>query len=154
MPEKPDQRSPVRASPAQGYAGDVSVDEAWRLLAEDPKAALVDVRTMAEWMYVGTPDLASIAKRPLFIEWQTFPDRTLNPEFLGKLAQAVPDKEATVLFLCRSGARSAAAAAMATAKGYGRSYNIADGFEGDPDRERHRGAVGGWKAKGLPWVQS
>jgi rhodanese-related sulfurtransferase len=154
MPEKPSDRSPVRATPAPGYAGDVSVDEAWRLLAEDPSAVLVDVRTMAEWMYVGTPDLTSIAKTPLLIEWQTFPDRSLNPQFLAELSRSVADKDATVLFLCRSGARSASAAMMATDKGYARSYNVAEGFEGDPDRARHRGTTGGWKAKGLPWVQS
>lgn len=154
MPEKPQDRSPVNASPASGYAGDVSVNEAWRLLVEDPGTVLVDVRTMAEWMYVGTPDLTSIAKRPLFIEWQTFPDRTLNPDFLGQLSRSIPDQNATVLFSCRSGARSASAAMMAAAKGYARSYNIAEGFEGDPDGTRHRGTTGGWKAKGLPWVQS
>jgi rhodanese-related sulfurtransferase len=155
MPEgKSEKNPPVHATPAHGYAGDVTSEEAWRLLAEDPKAALVDVRTMAEWTYVGTPDLSSIGKRPLLIEWQTFPDRNINPEFLGNVAQALPDKDAPILFLCRSGARSAAAAAMAAARGYARCYNVADGFEGDPDRQRHRGTSNGWKASGLPWVQT
>ena len=95
MPEKPSDRSPVRATPASGYAGDVSVDEAWRLLAEDPSAVLVDVRTMAEWMYVGKPDLTSIAKTPLLIEWQTFPERSLNPQFLAELSRSVADNSAS-----------------------------------------------------------
>ena len=28
------------------------------------------------------------------------------------------------------------------------------GFEGDKDGTGHRGTLGGWKAAGLPWVQS
>lgn len=154
MPEaKPDQRS-VRADPGQGYAGDVSVDEAWRVLTEDPAATLVDVRTMAEWAYVGNADLSTLGKRPLLIEWQSFPDRTTNPDFSAQVAGAVADKDQTLLFLCRSGARSAVAAAVMAARGYTRCYNVSDGFEGDPDANRHRGTAGGWKAAGLPWVQS
>jgi rhodanese-related sulfurtransferase len=38
--------------------------------------------------------------------------------------------------------------------GFARAYNIAGGFEGDPDGMRHRGLVNGWKAEGLPWRQS
>lgn len=148
---KPD---PLHVRPAPGYAGDVTPSEAWRLLTEDPKAVLVDVRTMAEWTYVGTPDLSPLGKRPLLIEWQTFPERSLNPGFVADVARAVPDKDVPILFLCRSGARSAAAAAMATARGYTRCYNVAEGFEGDPDEDRHRGASNGWKAAGLPWVQT
>ena len=151
---KPEQHSPLRVTPAQGYAGDVAPTEAWRLLTEDSKAVLVDVRTMAEWTYVGTPDLSSLGKRPLLVEFQTFPERDLNPSFVADVARAVPDKEAPILFLCRSGARSAAAAALATARGYSRCYNVAEGFEGDPDRTRHRGAANGWKVAGLPWVQT
>jgi rhodanese-related sulfurtransferase len=61
--------------------------------------------------------------------------------------------EAPILFICRSGGRSRAAAAALTAAGYRRCYNVAEGFEGNPDPERHRGKTGGWKAAGLPWVQ-
>ena len=118
------------------------------MLVEEPNATLVDVRTMAEWTYVGTPDLSSIGKRPLLIEWQTFPDRDINPDFTATIARVIPDKDAPLLFICRSGARSAAAAAMLTARGFTRAYNVAEGFEGDPDGKRHRGTIGGWKAAG------
>ncbi len=153
MPERISDQ-PVRITPASGYAGDISPSEAWRLLVEDKNATLVDVRTMAEWTYVGTPDLSTIGKRPLLIEWQTFPDRDTNPDFIATIARAIPNTDIPVLFLCRSGARSAAAAAIATARGYTRCFNVDEGFEGDPDGKRHRGSANGWKAAGLPWVQT
>ena len=59
------------------------------MLVEEPNATLVDVRTMAEWTYVGTPDLSSIGKRPLLIEWQTFPDRDINPDFTATIARVI-----------------------------------------------------------------
>jgi rhodanese-related sulfurtransferase len=58
------------------------------------------------------------------------------------------------LFLCRSGARSRAAAAALTRIGFEKAFNVAGGFEGDLDGEGHRGAITGWKAAGLPWRQS
>ena len=155
MPEAgPDAKAAVRVTAAGGYAGDVSAADAWRMLARDAPATLVDVRTLAEWAYVGTPDLSSIGKRPLLIEWQTFPEQRLAPDFADKLQRACPDKGAPVLFLCRSGARSAAAAKAMTARGFTHCYNVADGFEGVANESGHRGGLQGWKAAGLPWVQT
>ena len=136
-----------------GYAGDLPPRDAWALLESDPSAVLVDVRTRAEWSYVGVPDLSPLNKKAMLVEWQTFPDGARNDQFPDQLAAAGVDKEAPVLFLCRSGARSAAAAGLMTALGYGQCYNIAEGFEGDPDSARHRGQVNGWKVAGLPWMQ-
>jgi rhodanese-related sulfurtransferase len=135
------------------YAGDVDPTEAWKMLTENEQATLVDVRTQAEWGYVGVPDLASLGKRPVLLEWQTYPAKSLNPDFVASLAQALPDKDAPMLFICRSGARSRAAAIAMTAAGYRRCYNVAHGFEGNPDEARHRGQIAGWKAAGLPWIQ-
>lgn len=135
------------------YAGDVGPTEAWKMLTEAEPATLVDVRSRAEWSFVGVPDLSSIGKRPLLIEWQTFPTMAQNPDFVASLGATQPDKDAPMLFLCRSGARSRAAAMAMTAAGYRRCYNVADGFEGNPDAARHRGQVAGWKAAGLPWLQ-
>lgn len=129
------------------YAGAVTPDEALVLLAANPDAKLVDVRTRAEWTYVGRPEHA------LEIEWQTFPDMTVNPQFLDALARAVP-KNAPVLFICRSGARSHHAAAAARADGWNAAYNILEGFEGDLDHNRKRNRVNGWRFRGLPWSQS
>lgn len=138
------------------YAGDVTPEEAFRVLGADPKATLVDVRTRAEWSFVGLPDLSGMGKEPMLLEWQVFPAMERNPRFADDLASALgPDKkDVPVFFLCRSGARSRAAAIALTAAGFGRCFNIAGGFEGDLDGARHRGGRNGWKATGLPWAQS
>ena len=138
-----------------GYAGDLSPREAWDLLCRVPDAQLVDVRTAAEWKFVGAPDLASTGRKLHCLEWQSFPAMTQNSDFVEQARAALGGKkEAPVLFLCRSGVRSQAAAKAMTAAGYTRSYNIAGGFEGDLDPEGHRGRQSGWKAAGLPWKQT
>ena len=131
----------------------VSAVEAWRVLGEHPGAMLVDVRTRPEWTFVGVPDLSELAREPVLIEWQRFPAMAENPDFAVELEAAGATPETPLLFMCRSGARSAAAATMMAARGYTRCYNIADGFEGELDPSRHRGALAGWKAAGLAWVQ-
>lgn len=141
-------------SPASGYAGDVTPATAWKILSERSDAVLIDVRTRAEWNYVGLPDLETLAKKPALIEWQTFPTMQPNPDFVATLSSALPDKGAPLLFLCRSGARSAAAAKAMTAAGYSTCINVADGFEGPLDAKARRGEAGGWKAAGLPWRQT
>lgn len=139
------------------YAGDIAPSQAWERLQADPKAQLIDVRTMAEWSFVGLPDLSELGRRTHCIEWQVFPDMAVNAHFAAEAAQAVAKAGAgpadTVLLLCRSGARSRAAAIALTAAGFASAFNIAGGFEGDPDGQRHRGNVNGWKAEGLPWRQ-
>jgi rhodanese-related sulfurtransferase len=127
---------------------------AWKILSENDKSILIDVRTQAEWSYVGLPDLISLDKKPALVEWQVFPSMQLNPEFVSVLSRAVVDKDAPLLFLCRSGARSAAAAKAMTAAGYSSCFNVTDGFEGPLDAQARRGAAAGWKASGLPWRQT
>lgn len=143
---------------ARLYHGDVTPEEAWQMLTSEPGAALVDVRTTAEWSYVGLPDLSSIGAPLLRVEWQRFPTGQVNPEFVETLDDALQAKDtgrdAPIYFICRSGARSASAAAATTAAGYSRCYNVASGFEGPRDEKGHRGKVEGWKAANLPWVQS
>jgi rhodanese-related sulfurtransferase len=141
-------------SPASGYTGDVAPQTAFKILSENKGAVLVDVRTRPEWNYVGLPELSSIGKKPALLEWQVFPSMQPNPDFVTALSGAVADKAAPLLFLCRSGARSAAAAKAMTAAGYSTCLNISDGFEGPLDAQAKRGSAGGWKAAGLPWRQS
>jgi len=141
-------------SPAAGYAGDVTPQTAWKILSERSDAILVDVRTRPEWAYVGQPDLESLGKKPTLLEWHVFPNMQPNPGFVAALAGSVADKDALLLFLCRSGARSAAAAKAMTAAGYSTCFNVADGFEGPLDSRARRGATAGWKAAGLPWRQT
>lgn len=127
------------------YAGALLPAEAFELM-QKAGGKLVDVRTKAEWDYVGrVPDA-------VMIEWQSYPASQLNPDFLNQLQEQV-DKEVPVMFLCRSGARSNSAARAAAQAGYSRSYNVLQGFEGDKNSEGHRNSVGGWRFAGLPWVQ-
>ena len=134
------------------YAGDVDSSKAYAELESEADAVLVDVRTSAEWSYVGHPDLAQIGKQVIFLEWQHFPDGTQNGSFVEQLHEAGVGQGVPVYFLCRSGARSAAAAKAATAAGLGPAYNVSDGFEGPLGGDGHRD-VAGWKASGLPWRQ-
>ena len=136
---------------------DVSAVEAYdRLRGGD--AVMVDVRPRAEWTYVGVPDLSAFTADPIFVEWQHYPSMAVDPAFpallAGKLAERNVPITVTILFLCRSGVRSRAAAQAMSEMGYPRCLNVAGGFEGPQDGERRRGGVDGWKAKGLPWVQS
>jgi len=141
-------------SPSLSYAGDISAAQAWERLQADAGAQLVDVRTMAEWNFVGLPDLSGLGRRVHCIEWQQFPGGGRNPDFVAQASQALADKNAPVMLLCRSGARSRAAAIALTAAGYSQAFNIGDGFEGDVDADGHRGNHNGWKAANLPWRQS
>lgn len=129
------------------YAGAITPQEAHALIRANPKAKIVDVRTRAEWDWVGRIPGA------VEIELLTYPGSRPNPNFVQELEQKV-EKNAPVLFICRSGARSHNAAMMAAQAGYAESYNVLEGFEGDKDRDGHRNTVGGWRAAGLPWTQS
>jgi rhodanese-related sulfurtransferase len=136
---------------------DVDVAQAWQSLTSKPRSQLVDVRTRAEWTYVGIPDLASIGKRAVLVEWQTFPDQAVDPRFVEKLAGELKalgvQLDDDLYFICRSGSRSLAAAKALAAVGYRSCHNIGSGFEGPLDDLRHRGSTAGWKAEGLPWLQ-
>jgi rhodanese-related sulfurtransferase len=134
------------------YAGDVTPQDAYAALAADEDAVLVDVRTTAEWSYVGLPDLGSIGKRVVCVEWQRFPDGAVNGDFVDQLQDVGLPDGAPIYFLCRSGVRSVAAAEAATAAGLGPAYNVLDGFEGPHDDQGHR-SVAGWKNSDLPWRQ-
>ena len=132
---------------------DLTPRQVWEALMSNPDAALCDVRTNAEWSFVGVPDLSQTGKQPVLIQWQVFPTMQPNPKFLEALGQANVGPDHHVYFLCRSGARSMAAAQAAKAAGYKHVYNIKDGFEGPADARNHRGNIAGWKQEGLPWRQ-
>jgi len=140
------------------YAGDVAATVAWAALSEQADATLIDVRTRAEWAYVGVPELGPIGKQLVLVEWDEFPSGAVVPDFAGRLAAELDargiTRDAPLYFICRSGARSRRAAIAATAAGYGACFNVEDGFEGRLGPDRHRATPGSWKAEGLPWVQS
>jgi rhodanese-related sulfurtransferase len=129
------------------YEGALFPDEAYQIQQSAPGARLVDVRSRAELDWVGKVQDA------ILIEWASYPGMNRNPHFIAQLEQQV-DKEALVIFICRSGVRSHHAAIAATQAGYRDCYNILEGFEGDMDPRKHRNTIGGWRAAGLPWEQS
>src|ERR1700744_6450385 len=100
----------MSSSVAPDYAGDLALQAAWDLLASDAKAQLVDVRTVAEWNFVGLPDLSPLGRRGHCVEWQQFPTMAPNPDFVAETAATLNDtgagRDVTVLLLCRSGVRS------------------------------------------------
>ncbi len=141
-----------------GYAGDLLAVDAYAALQGDASAVLIDVRTKAEWAYVGTPDTRSLGKTPLFLEWQSYPSMAINADFAAsleaQLRSAGVERGASLVFVCRSGARSRRAAIAMTSAGWAPCFNVSDGFEGPLDDSRRRGGAGGWKAGGLPWTQT
>jgi len=139
------------------YAGDINPKTAWDFLSGNAQAILVDVRTKAELNFVGFPDLSKINKSALNVEQQFFPGGIINNDFVETLENNLNEmnlsKDTPILFLCRSGARSAKAATMMASNGWTRCFNIAYGFEGDPNEKHHRAYTNGWKFEGLPWIQ-
>jgi rhodanese-related sulfurtransferase len=126
------------------YSGALTPSEANEVWQLAPGAKLVDVRTRAEWDWVGRIPGA------IEIEWISYPGNQPNNDFLAQLKRQV-DSESLVMFLCRSGMRSQKAACLATEAGYAECFNILEGFEGDVDASGQRGKIGGWRKAGLPW---
>jgi len=138
----------------------VGPKETWDGLRNDKDAVLVDVRTHAEWSFVGLPDLSELGKELLLNQWAILPGMQQNPSFMDELDKqldgAAPSK---IYFLCRSGVRSLSAAHLVSEALAARGQsvdcvNIIGGFEGDLDQDRQRGNMNGWKNDGLPWRQS
>ena len=128
------------------YEGALTPKETAELLQLTSNAKLVDVRTRAELDWVGRiPEATEI-------EWLAYPGNTPNAQFVQQLKHAV-SSEAMLLFICRSGVRSSAAAKAATDAGFADCYNVLEGFEGDKDANGHRGTINGWRFNGLPWSQ-
>jgi rhodanese-related sulfurtransferase len=119
------------------YAGAVTPQEAHRL-HEAGAAAIVDVRTPAEYAQVG-----HVPETPL-IEWPRNGGRAEMQSFLEAL-RAKFDPSEKILFICRSGVRSHYAAELAAHAGYESAYNVLEGFEGE-----YGAGTNGWKAAGLP----
>jgi len=126
-----------------GYAGDIGVEEAWKLLEKKADAVLVDVRTPQEWEQIGLPDLASLGKIALRLSWSLLPPGETGSQFVSEFSHLQVADDTPVLLICRSGGRSRAAAMALTQGGYRCCFNIAAGFEGP----------NGWKANQLPWKQ-
>jgi rhodanese-related sulfurtransferase len=148
LPNHPRGR-PSNVTASQVTVAELTLAEAWEMLRANRGATLIDVRTGAEWNFVGVPDLTTIGNELRQVEWTTFPDSAANPNFIAQASEGL-ESDQPILLLCRSGVRSHAAATALTRAGYGSAYNIVAGFEGDLDQDGHR--HGGWKDE-LPWRQ-
>lgn len=137
----------------KGYEGDLTAAEGWKFLEEDSDALLIDVRTIAEWIYVGLPDLSQLDRTIVCVQWNQWPNMEVNPDFVPHLEAEGVDRDRPLLLICRSGIRSRDAAVALTSAGFGPCYNISDGFEGDINGAKHRGKSNGWKVADLPWIQ-
>jgi rhodanese-related sulfurtransferase len=139
---------------------EVNPEEAWSILENDPKAVLIDVRTQAEWGFVGIPDLGGLSSGLIFVEWSCFPDMSVNSRFVAEMTEKLEGNvPSQCLFICRSGARSlraaeAVASHLSETGGTANCFNVAEGFEGDLNASGHRGTLNGWKSRGLAWRQS
>lgn len=130
------------------YAGALTPKEVAEFLQLDENARLVDVRTAAELAWVGrVPDAIEV-------EWQRYPGGVPNANFIADLQRAAGSNHGPLFFMCRSGARSSAAAKAASEAGITPCFNVLEGFEGDKNAEGHRGRINGWRFHNLPWVQS
>ena len=127
------------------FTGTVLPHEAWALF-QVGHAVIVDVRTNEERKFVG------YVEDTIHIPWATGTALNRNPRFAKELESKV-GKDKTILLLCRSGKRSAAAANVAFNAGFENIYNIEQGFEGDLDEDNHRGSFNGWRFHHLPWRQ-
>ncbi|GBQ22842.1 sulfide dehydrogenase [Acetobacter estunensis NRIC 0472] len=132
---------------------DIQPRAVWEMMEADPTAQLIDVRTPAEWHFVGLPDLSVLGRNIHTISWQ-LPGGLINERFIEELRLVGLDGSQPLHFICRSGARSRSAAMMALQSGFETVFNVADGFEGPLNGEGHRGSVAGWKKDNLPWRQS
>ncbi len=138
-----------RTADRLAYAGALSPAESFELLKLAPAARLVDVRTRAELDWIGRPRIDDT--QYVHIESTRYPGAVTNLDFLDQLrAAATPDTP--LVFLCRSAARSKLAAAAAAQAGFGKAFDLLEGFEGDKDAQGHRKNVNGWCFHGLPWL--
>ncbi len=131
--------------------------EAQKILQENPRAVLVDIRSSMEFLFVGHPVGA------VHIPWIDEPDWDVNPNFVTDIRKlllggVVCDREeelecAPVILICRSGKRSLQAGKALIEAGVKDVYHVDDGFEGDLNEHHQRSTLNGWRFEGLPWEQ-
>jgi len=122
-------------------------------LQNNPQALFVDVRSKAEYKYVGYPE------NSILIPWIDDPDWEPNPEaFSDAVMQELDGREnlsdTEIILICRSGFRSNEALKCLENNGFTQVSHVASGFEGDLDENDHRGNLNGWRHDGMPWSQS
>ncbi len=150
----------IISSTAHAY-DNIYPSDAYVAATSDPYTYILDVRTNSEWIWVGHPGTdkqgngAGLTGKVVNISWMISDDREWfkNPDFLDDVADMFKDnKDITLITMCRSGSRSAAAAAYLEANGF-KVKNMIEGFEGGKDMYGYR-TINGWKngyaAEGYP----
>ncbi|WP_456372785.1 rhodanese-like domain-containing protein [Thiolapillus sp.] len=140
-----DNTTPIGLTPAESF----------KLLNENPRAVLVDVRSSMEFLFVGHPVGA------VHIPWIDEPDWDINPNFvtdirqllLGGVSHDDSQASAPVILICRSGKRSLEAGKLLLEAGLTDVYNVNEGFEGELNDKHQRSTINGWRFRGLPWEQ-
>jgi len=161
------EKLPKKKQTTQGLY--LTSNEAYELLqTEGDKTLFIDVRTRAEVNFLGMPTIAD-ANIPYMklSEWYAWDEKKnnfkmeLNDQFLPTIKERMAAKGLSendkIVFICRSGSRSAAAANLMAKAGYKNVYTVVDGYEGDKAKKGpHKGqrVVNGWKNNGLPWSYS
>lgn len=143
-----------------------SSQEAAKFMTQNAsKTLFLDVRTPAEVAFLGMPAQADAnvpyMKEPDFASWDNVKSTLkleLNPDFLPEVRKRLAAKGLkpgdTIVLICRSGDRSAAAANLLAEAGFKNVYSVVDGYEGDLAKDGPKAGqrvVNGWKNAGLPW---
>ncbi len=146
----------------QNGIDEIDPDRVYETLVSCKNSFLVDVRSYAEWNFVGVPYSLDMHNEVIFCEWASFPEMKKNPEFLENVLRKVNlNKAKNIFFLCRSGARSLQAALeVKNLVQHSQEefddiccVNVRYGFEGDLSDTFKRGTLNGWKYSNLPWKQ-
>lgn len=133
----------------------LSPEQTQKLIQDDPRTILVDIRSSMEFLFVGHPVGA------VHVAWIDEPDWVVNPNFvtdirklvLGGAVCSLDDGCAAVVLICRSGKRSLEAGNLLLKEGFTKVFHVEEGFEGELDDNHQRSSVGGWRFRGLPWEQ-
>jgi len=141
----------------------ITAAEAGRVLAGNDNVALIDVRTPSETMLIGypTPAAANIPSKFVDPEFGFNAEKGVykmidNPGFVDEVQAWLASDAAqgidTLIVMCRSGSRSAAAIGRLVEADVDITlYNMVDGFEGDKNEKGVR-AVNGWRNAGHSWT--
>ncbi len=128
-------------------SADVIPQEAFEML-QNPSTYIVDVRTIAEYVFVGHPEMATNIP---FLFWNENKQKMVaNENFIEDL-KAKFRPEDTLILMCRSGGRSEKAMSLLKANGFENVLNMKHGFEGEKDTKGYR-SKNGWKNSGLPYT--
>ncbi len=127
---------------------EITSREAYEMITRDPAVRLVDVRSIAEYYFVGHPPTA--ANVPLTF-WDEKAQALVGNDHFVEDIKARYKPEESLVFICRSGGRSLKAAQLARAAGFSHVASVKDGFEGEKDARGYR-TVKGWKNSGLPYT--